>query len=969
MDGKIFTCMLLVFLVSFIFVNGATTYPSGWSCEGATCECTAERCLYPELEDELAPQGEIIDLSVLDVDISTIKALPPAKEEWWLVEGPRGSTGIGLVLVIKAYDKDHAEEEFKELVKNPAITISSVTVAQIGVPTSDADGKFIVNAQGEKIYAPQETRSGDKWYISPEASEWAWNPIEEKWVPSSQVPQIAELDEGSADLSKPTSQKPSTSAAPASPSVSTTSAPSFRPALVQGTAASPTAISSGTENCLNPQHCQEIDAVWLIIVKWVNSARINQIYNTITGKFELKVRPEITLAPEIVAPRPEIKQAIKSAAEAEYARWDNGARRESEPQMKPIVASYFVAGGPNCAGSDPIAVPWSAAFISYVMKKAGVSDFPGRCAHTQYFKAVHDNPGTCRTYPMSEREKIAAGDVVCRCRPSETDKCSGDYNNAYGHSHCDIVVNVVGGKVEVIGGNVNDNVEKRTLDVNVDEPGKEWYGFISCEGLPAAKPVAVPTNFCVATQGTNEQKALLDMIAWAEGTNERYNMLANGELYQDNNNQYAKEGSRNIFRSFDNHPNVLIRWRSGDCNGGDQSACTSAAGRYGFLFKTYNGLKPQGYFQTGFVSQEQDKAGLALIEQRGVTDSDLKTATSTGAFVSIFDKLAPEWASLPYSPKGGKSYHSNQPARAVSDLMNVYHSCLQYHQTGGLSGTVSSVASGVTDAVSGASGFILGIFSGNCPQEMANVNDKYCIDKWENSIYNKNNPSERASLYYPAKTSQANTLYNYWKNGWKGTPPPNSAYAQMPERGAEITTGFAGLAMSQPNVIPNMYVSKEIAEQACANAGKRLCTVDEWLQACKGPSSTRYPYGNDYVAGRCNTNQAGKYPPGVVGWQQTIPKDQFDPTDPRNGKAAVDIHGVRETGFFSACTNDYGVYDMVGNLAEVVSTSSSSGNAIFKGSAFMRAGSNLNCDDSITGHNSVYTDYSFGFRCCATLSS
>jgi len=90
---------------------------------------------------------------------------------------------------------------------------------------------------------------------------------------------------------------------------------------------------------------------------------------------------------------------------------------------------------------------------------------------------------------------------------------------------------------------------------------------------------------------------------------------------------------------------------------------------------------------------------------------------------------------------------------------------------------------------------------------MANIDDKYCIDKWENSIYDKNNPSGKASLFYPAKTSQANSLYNYWRNGWKGTPPPNSAYAQMPERGAEITTGFAPLAVSQSGVIPNMFVA------------------------------------------------------------------------------------------------------------------------------------------------------------------
>ncbi len=950
-----------------------------------------------------------------------------------------------------------------------------------------------------------------------------------------------------------------------------------------------------------------------------------------------------------------VKDSLKTVAEQEWERWERGVRQESEPQMKPIVAGYFAAGG--CPGSDPTTVPWSAAFISYVLKTAGVIDFPGRCAHTQYFKAVHDNPGTCRTVPMSERERIGVGDVVCRCRVSEEERAAGktecnvDYNNAFGLSHCDIVVNVLGsGKVEVIGGNVNNNVEKRTLDVSRDEsPEKRWYGFISCDGsvsdvtnipisgsaqvqvgtvgvnpvgvydgcsgkriglvgasntwdtnpdgssipsswrnvkiiqdlcpgatvflhakgganpeaqlslvtqvltndnldyviidpsangqgdfsgwaperykaaaiklaetvkqkdqnikvimltntptkgavegygtpeaiqriktfnadllntklgrpdlidyavdtysavedpkgsdscgkycpndhlhfgeagrkqvmkavmdtlfgapavattvtsttsspssgaenclnkqrcdeidavwlkiviwinnarkgqvfdtvkawkpfqdtrpstvitpptpekIPSAtKPVS--TNFCVANYGTNEQKALLDTIAWAEGTREKYNVMFSGKL----------------FNSYTSHPVETNEMPPGGISAG--SYTSTAAGRYQFLYETFKGLRTQGYFTTGFNSQEQDKAALdgLIIKKRKLSEEELKSAVAAGNYVSVWDKLAPEWASLPSSEKGGKSYYG-QPVQKSSDLANVYQNCLQYYNTGGLSSAASSVASSVSNAVSS----ITSIFGGDCPSEMANIDDKYCIDKWENSIYDKNNPSGKASLFYPAKTSQANYLYNYWRTGWKGTSPPNSAYAQMPERGAETTTGFAPLAVSQPNVIPNMFVSKEIAELACANAGKRLCTEEEWVHVCKGSSSTQYPYGNSYTAGKCNTQ--GGYPPSVVGWTNVIPTNQFDPSDPRNGKAAVDIKGVRETGSFSECTNAYGVYDMVGNLDEAVSPSSS--NALFKGSAFMRK-NDANCDARKSAHGSTYTDYSFGFRCCATL--
>ncbi|MEK6969804.1 MAG: DUF2272 domain-containing protein [Nanoarchaeota archaeon] len=260
-----------------------------------------------------------------------------------------------------------------------------------------------------------------------------------------------------------------------------------------------------------------------------------------------------------------------------------------------------------------------------------------------------------------------------------------------------------------------------------------------------------------------------------------------------------------------------------------------------------------------------------------------------------------------------------------------------------------------------------GTISGPCPEGMANIDNKYCIDKWEASIVDKNNPSQPASIFYPADNSWANVYYNKWVNGWEGTLP-NNEYKNMPSRGSEAQSGFAPLAVTKEGVIPNMHVSKEIAEQACANAGKRLCSQEEWLKGCQGPSGTNYPYGNNYIQGNCNM-QSNKYPPATVGWTNIIPADKFDPSDPRNGQAAVNIEGVKKTGSYPECTNAYGVYDMVGNLAEVVSTPSSSGKALFLGSAFMRD-NDLSCTTgSIGAHGVTYTDYSFGFRCCADLSS
>ena len=39
---------------------------------------------------------------------------------------------------------------------------------------------------------------------------------------------------------------------------------------------------------------------------------------------------------------------------------------------------------------------------------------------------------------------------------------------------------------------------------------------------------------------------------------------------------------------------------------------------------------------------------------------------------------------------------------------------------------------------------------------------------------------------------------------------------------------------------------------ACETAGKRLCSDDEWVTACKGKQPTTYPYGKEHKAKRCN---------------------------------------------------------------------------------------------------------------------
>ncbi len=139
-------------------------------------------------------------------------------------------------------------------------------------------------------------------------------------------------------------------------------------------------------------------------------------------------------------------------------------------------------------------VPWSAAFISYVMKTAGVadSDFPRAAAHSRY---IH--------FAIQNRETGATGAKFIGWRVSERAPKEGDlvgYSRAGAHmtydkaakrntytSHCDIVVYARPGEIGVIGGNVKDSVSLKRLPTDADgfltDTHNDWFVVIE-NGLP-----------------------------------------------------------------------------------------------------------------------------------------------------------------------------------------------------------------------------------------------------------------------------------------------------------------------------------------------------------------------------------------------------------------------------------------------------------------------------------------------------
>jgi sulfatase-modifying factor enzyme 1 len=176
-----------------------------------------------------------------------------------------------------------------------------------------------------------------------------------------------------------------------------------------------------------------------------------------------------------------------------------------------------------------------------------------------------------------------------------------------------------------------------------------------------------------------------------------------------------------------------------------------------------------------------------------------------------------------------------------------------------------------------------------------------------------------------------------------------------------VGNGLTIAAVVADGIKPQGYISEVQAASACANAGKRLCTLAEWLGACQGPNGYTYPYGNTYMAGACNEGRATNPVNDCFGSGNVFTYNNM------NSSCCDDQpNTVAPGGMFDKCVSSWGIYDLHGNLHEWIATQVSSGNGIFKGGFFVDATLNgAGCLYATTAHAQSYHDYSTGFRCCA----
>jgi len=152
------------------------------------------------------------------------------------------------------------------------------------------------------------------------------------------------------------------------------------------------------------------------------------------------------------------------------------------------------------------------------------------------------------------------------------------------------------------------------------------------------------------------------------------------------------------------------------------------------------------------------------------------------------------------------------------------------------------------------------VYSEQCPDGMAYISSSggYCIDKWEASM--------------PSATSEV-----------------MGSVGDMDNRNNPGSMA----AVSQSGVVPWVRASQVSAGTACENAGKRLCSGEEWLGAANLQGKTYY----------LPTSLSGSPYDCVLSGHNCVDH-------------SYELGDACNTGSYEGCQSDEGVYDMVGNVWE-----------------------------------------------------
>jgi hypothetical protein len=162
---------------------------------------------------------------------------------------------------------------------------------------------------------------------------------------------------------------------------------------------------------------------------------------------------------------------LVNQAKEEWEFWRNGQAKEGDPSVMDRLRKYWQegAGIQNWSDEKMKEEAWSAALVSYVMKKAGAgTDWKYAPSHSTYIIDSIKNRKQNNEKPFKgyrpEEVKVEVGDIIGKPRQ---DGVTYDTTGPY-KSHADIVVDIKNGVADTIGGNVSNSVSLTKVPLTPD---------------------------------------------------------------------------------------------------------------------------------------------------------------------------------------------------------------------------------------------------------------------------------------------------------------------------------------------------------------------------------------------------------------------------------------------------------------------------------------------------------------------
>jgi len=161
------------------------------------------------------------------------------------------------------------------------------------------------------------------------------------------------------------------------------------------------------------------------------------------------------------------------------------------PMLSRVLMYWYSVTRLPIVGKDGALRPWSASFISWLARGAGLapSQFPDTVLHWDYIERFLD-AGADDKFAARDPAGYAprVGDLVCVARsslaaPEFAEEISDFTKLRRGPYHCDLVVGATSTEVEAIGGNIDDTVALERLPVDargllVPRPHASWAAVL-----------------------------------------------------------------------------------------------------------------------------------------------------------------------------------------------------------------------------------------------------------------------------------------------------------------------------------------------------------------------------------------------------------------------------------------------------------------------------------------------------------